>query len=142
MCRALALFLLLPLGCSSYTGDLRVLQGTWTISYSFGEEERNQRWETLKIQLSVDDHLISKIEGEKLETLWRIALRDDVVPKQIDLEIIDGEEKGQIHRGIYELDRDGWHLCIQKDADKPRPHTLVPGEKGSGIYFLRLVRPI
>jgi uncharacterized protein (TIGR03067 family) len=137
MARRAFLFLLLcASGCISYTGDVRRVQGIWRIKESYGEEE-NQSKAAFDTQLTIDGHLIIA-DGER--AVWRFELNEAVEPREINLSVLSGPEKGAMHRGIYHVKGDQWILTIQKEADRPRPTKFDIGEKGSGLFTILLVR--
>ena len=52
-------------------------------------------------------------------------------PKTIDLEVTSGSYKGQVYRGIYELDGDTLRVCLAQPERVERPTEFSAG-KGSG----------
>jgi uncharacterized protein (TIGR03067 family) len=58
-------------------------------------------------------------------------------PKEIDLTVREGRQKGKTLKGLYRLDGDRLTLCIQFAADGPAP-TELAAKAGSGLELLHL----
>ena len=73
------------------------------------------------------------------------ALDTSARPRRIDLTVTGGSSssvlawKGQVRRGIYELDGDRLLLSLAEDGAEVRPAGFEPGE-GRDVYELRRVR--
>jgi uncharacterized protein (TIGR03067 family) len=117
------------------TGDLKKLQGSWTI-----------------VELETDGSQMpaygSKIvlDGENFTT---IAMGNDYggtvefdgskKPKTFDLLFTSGQHKGKKSLGIYELKGDTWRICLAFAGIKTRPKTFATAA-GSGFALETLKR--
>jgi uncharacterized protein (TIGR03067 family) len=102
--------------------ELAKLQGTWHV---IGVEENGQKTPEDKLKeangtvtIQADKHTL-KLGGQDRGTAT-IKLDPNAKPKQYDLHITEGPEKGKVLQGIYELEGDTWRLCLSKDG-KSRP---------------------
>jgi uncharacterized protein (TIGR03067 family) len=117
------------------TGDLKKLQGTWTVV-------------ALEVDGSTMPSAGSKIvlEGERFTT---IAMGDDYggavlldprkSPRTFDLLFDSGPHKGMKSLGIYELDGDTWRICLAFAGINTRPKEFAT-KPGSGFALETLQR--
>jgi uncharacterized protein (TIGR03067 family) len=68
----------------------------------------------------------------------RVKLEEAAEPRRIDLRFDSGPEAGNVNRGIYELERGVWKLCLATRGDtRPSEFATAPG---SGIALEILKR--
>ena len=100
------------------SADMRLLQGSWTCTLrTIGEKELypSQGKRTLEIK--------GRIYGE-----GTLTLDSSTKPKQLDVKLSSGDDKGKTMKGIYEF-RDGdlvW--CFNNAPDGPRPTSFDPDQ--------------
>src|SRR5438552_18023971 len=103
---ALAAVLLVMSGDEAIRKDKAALQGTWKV---FASEQDGAKVPAADIK---DLHLIFKAdvirvrEGGKEETKFTFLIDPTKKPKEIDLTIQFGPNKGKIDRAIYQIDGD------------------------------------
>jgi uncharacterized protein (TIGR03067 family) len=69
------------------------------------------------------------------------TLGPDADPKTIDTVDLNGPQKGQLRKGIYELRDDSLKLCIAaKDAPRPQRFSTKAGEDGTGDMVITFQR--
>jgi len=95
--------------------DRRKLQGTW-MARSIEFHGRQELGDAVKsIQMAIAGNKMS-VRGAAPD-LGKYAnvtfkLDSSTAPRVIDITIADGDEKGTVIKGIYELEDDGWRLCV------------------------------
>ena len=103
--------------------DLDKLQGMWTIASGKydGEELDANLVSKLSFEVKGDQFLI-KGDDEVVKQYAKIALKLDPTakPKLIDFRVTQGDDKGNVIEGVYELDGDEFKICAKLDA-KERP---------------------
>lgn len=78
------------------------------------------------------DKISTPLDDDDTEIGYTLAPDSD--PKGIDTVDLNGEAKGERHKGIYELNGDVLRLCIGgKDAPRPRRFTTKPGDEGGEL---------
>lgn len=117
------------------TGDLKKLQGTWTV-VELEADGAKMPYAGSKIVLS----------GQKFTT---IAMGNDFKgtvefdaskkPKTFDLLFTAGPHQGKKALGIYELDGDTWRICLAFAGIKTRPKAFAT-TPGSGFALETLKR--
>jgi len=116
-------------------GDLKKLQGSWTVT-ELESEGRKMPYSGSKIVL----------DGEKFTTIamgsdygGTVELDTTKSPKTFDLLFTSGPHKGAKSLGIYELDGDTWRICLAFAGIKTRPKEFVT-KPGSGFALETLKR--
>jgi len=95
--------------------DRRKLQGTW-MARSIEFHGRQELGDAVKsIQMAIAGNKM-RVRGAAPD-LGKYAnvtfkLDSSAAPRAIDIIIADGDEKGTVIKGIYELEEDGWRLCV------------------------------
>ncbi len=116
-------------------GDLKRLQGTWTI-VALEVDGRAMPYSGSKIVL----------EGQKFTTIamgndygGTVELDPAKSPKTFDLLFTSGPHKGTKSLGIYELDGDAWRICMAFAGIQTRPKEFATAP-GSGFALETLRR--
>lgn len=55
----------------------------------------------------------------------KITLDSSRSPKAIDLQVVDGPEKGNLYKGIYVLEGDHYKICRHTKPGQDRPATFA-----------------
>ncbi|HEV2445570.1 MAG TPA: TIGR03067 domain-containing protein [Candidatus Sulfopaludibacter sp.] len=116
--------------------DADFLQGSWAVS-----------------SLEVDGESMSpdmlaearvEIQGNRFRSVGMGAVFDGIVtldpdarPKAFDLAFTKGPEKGNTNLGIYELDGDGWRLCLATRGDARPKKFAAKANTGHALETLR-----
>lgn len=107
--------------------DAARLQGSWAI-VSVEIEGGPLPMDMLKnARLSVEGNRYSVRLGEtNLEVIFKLDA--STFPKAIDLIVLDGPDRGKIHRGIYTFEADQFKICrtIVPDTSRPLEFTTWP----------------
>jgi uncharacterized protein (TIGR03067 family) len=95
--------------------DQRKLQGTWK-ARSIEFHGRQELGDAVKsIQMAIADNTM-KVQGNApdLDKYANVTFKLDpsAAPPAIDITIANGEEKGTVIKGIYEVEDDSWRLCV------------------------------
>lgn len=95
--------------------DQRKLQGTWK-ARSIEFHGRQELGDAVKsIQMAIAGNKMSvRGTAPDLDRYGQVTFKLDpsAAPPAIDITIATGEEKGTIMKGIYEVDKDNWRLCV------------------------------
>ena len=95
--------------------DRRKLQGTWTAS-SIEFHGRQELGEAVKsIQMAIAGNEMSvRGTAPDLNKYAKVnfELHPSSAPRAIDITIANGDEKGTVIQGIYEVEDDIWRLCV------------------------------
>ena len=109
--------------------DLEKLQGTWTVvsmemDGKFMSAEARQK---IKLTLDGENYVFKNGDGGNAG-LYKIDPSRD--PKELNIVIGGGEEKGKVYLAIYKIDGDTMTQCMEL-SNKNRPHEFT-GKAGSG----------
>jgi uncharacterized protein (TIGR03067 family) len=116
--------------------DRAALQGTWKVTESVSKGEKAPLEDLFLIFRG--DAILVREEGKTAEN-FSFLLNPTKKPKEIDLTIKVGAQKGRLDRGIYKIDGDTLRICIQTDKDAPRP-TEFASPKDSSLWLVVLQR--
>jgi uncharacterized protein (TIGR03067 family) len=116
--------------------DLDLLKGKWTIVSVIEDGKPNEDENGGTITFAEDKMVLQVKDGEHSGTFKLNATKK---PKQIDVTPLDGDEKGKVMEGIYELTKDGLKICIADHAGTTRPTAFISKED-SGVVLLTLKR--
>jgi uncharacterized protein (TIGR03067 family) len=111
--------------------DVAKMQGTWVFTkYVNGGIVYTDKEQLKKLELTVKENMSTfrRVDNDNV-THSRHTLRPNKNPKEIDIEILDGPDKGKTLPGIYAVDGDELRLCINR-AGKDRPKKFE-SEAGS-----------
>ena len=100
--------------------DLEKLQGTWVMAELEVEGVRvpDEKLRDTKLVIKGNKYIVT-VKDKRFETT--ITLDPTKDPKQIDAVFADGPTKDKVHRGIYEVKGDAFHLCRGFDPETERP---------------------
>jgi len=70
-----------------------------------------------------------------------VKLDPDARPKAFGLAFTKGPEKGNTNLGIYELDGDGWRLCLATRGDARPKKFATKADTGHALQTLRRTAP-
>lgn len=120
--------------------DLDFLQGSWSI-----------------VSLEVDGHSVSQdmvsdgrieVKGSRFRSLdmgavyeGEIELDPAASPKSFDLVFTKGPEKGNRNLGIYEIEDDGWRMCLATRGDARPREFATKSHTGHALQRLRRGAP-
>jgi uncharacterized protein (TIGR03067 family) len=111
--------------------DLQAFQGTWRLS---AKEQDGKKFseEEIKDVISTSDGSgkVSVRRGGKVINEGSIKLDPAKKPRTIDVTFTEGERKGQMVLGIYEIESDAFRVCIARPGEG-RPADFS-AEVGSG----------
>ncbi len=119
--------------------DRAALQGVWKVTASEQGGERVPADDIKDLFLIFQGEAIQIREGGKAEVRFAFALAPTKSPKEIDLTIQVGPNKGKVDRAIYRLDGDNLSICIQSDRDAPRPREFAT-RAGGKLWLVVLQR--
>lgn len=117
--------------------DLDHLQGAWQISAleMDGQQIPADMIHGARIEIAGDRFTSTGMGAEYSGT---IKLDSAAKPCEIDMKFTSGPEKGNVNLGIYELQKNGWRLCIaMRGGIRP---TQFATELGSGFALETLTR--
>jgi uncharacterized protein (TIGR03067 family) len=98
--------------------DKAALQGTWKVTSSVSKGVKAPPEEIFLIFRG--DAILIREDGKTAEN-FSFALDPSKKPKEIDLTLKVGAQKGRVDRGIYQIDGGTLRICIQSNKDAPRP---------------------
>ena len=105
--------------------DRAAMEGTWRVTASEQNGERVPEADLKDLFLIFEGPAIYIREGGKTELKFASLLYPTKKPKEIDLMVRFGPNKGRVDRAIYEIDGDTLRLCIQADTKEPRPRDFT-----------------
>lgn len=117
--------------------DVESLQGTWTISRLEMDGRTMPDSMVSGARVEVAGNRFTSI-GMGAEYSGILELDPSKKPPQFDLKFDRGPEKGNVNRGIYQLEVDSWTICLNTTGGaRPKAFKSPPG---SGIAVEVLVR--
>jgi len=105
--------------------DRAALQGTWKVMESTSKGDKVPADELKDLYLIFKDNAINIREGGKTSENFLFLIDPTKNPKEIDLILRVGPQKGRVDRGIYQLDGDTLRICIQTNKDQARPREFA-----------------
>jgi uncharacterized protein (TIGR03067 family) len=141
--RTLVLAALL-LGSGAFSADLTsddktLLEGTWALQALEinGEKVSITDFQTGKVQearlVIKGDQYLFYLGKDKVAFMHK--MNPAATPKEIDLTVRSGPEKGKAYRGIYKLETDTYTICRNIDLEKARPSEFVTKPR-SGLMIV------
>ena len=117
--------------------DLKLLQGTWTVTNlkMEGQEMPDEMVGDAQIVIKGDRFTST---GMGVVYKGRLLLNATVDPRHVDMKFDAGPEKGNTNFGIYKLDGDMWKLCLATRGPV-RPKKFA-SPAGSGFAVQTLTR--
>ena len=112
--------------------DIEKWQGDWQAVSMETDGKPTPADELNKIELTVtgtEYHFRSGAFSEHGKYVFRATKN----PKELDIVVGDGADKGKVYLVIYKIDADRLTLCLEKD-NKRRPEKFT-GEAGSGCVL-------
>jgi len=121
-------------GGGDAANELKKLEGVWQPTGGERSGKPTDRFNRSKLTISGDSFHVQ--EGGK--QLFKAALKLDSSksPKTLDLTIVDGEEKGQVVLGIYELNNDDLKIGFSKPGSDTRPKQFATQENSEHIVII------
>ena len=101
--------------------DAEKMAGEWTMASGErdGQAIPDEFRTGLKRTVKDDEYIVTK-DGETIGK-GKFTLDPSKKPKTIDITLSEGEQKGMVIRGIYELDGDTFKICYaQPGVDRPK----------------------
>jgi uncharacterized protein (TIGR03067 family) len=115
--------------------DLALLQGSWSI-VSLEMDGEIVPPDTLAARIEIKGSRFRSLGmGEVYE--GTVTLDPSVRPKAFDLTFTKGPEKGHTNRGIYEIEPNGWKLCLATRGDARPRKFAAPKGAGHALETLR-----
>lgn len=119
--------------------EIALWQGDWQ-AVSFETDGKQLPPEPLKhisLRVTGTDYIFQNA-GAKFSERGSYRFYPDQNPKQLDILVGEGADKGKIYRTIYMVDGDLLTICLRSD-NKERP-TEFTGKAGSGCVLERWLR--
>jgi uncharacterized protein (TIGR03067 family) len=113
--------------------DLERLQGEWSCSLQIrsGQKSPEEAIETIFREIKNDEMVISLFD-KPLQKM-KFKLNEKTSPKEIDVEFLDGPNKGKTALGIYEVNGDEFKIC-NSNPGNPRP-TAFESKEGTPTAY-------
>jgi uncharacterized protein (TIGR03067 family) len=113
------------------------LKGKWSVVEVFGPDGQKAPEEYVKdskMTITEDKMKFTTKEGKQPEASYKVnpARR----PKEIDLVVVDGPEKGKTIKAIYSLEGNTLKIA-HAGPDAERPRDLPPNAKQVGLIVLK-----
>jgi uncharacterized protein (TIGR03067 family) len=104
--------------------DQDLLRGVWSLSSAEanGQPLPEGTFEGAKLTVKGDEYHVERGEM-KLDFEYRLDPTQK--PKEIDLIPKDGEQRGKVFRGIYELSEDTFKICRSLQPEQERPKEFA-----------------
>ena len=119
--------------------DLAKLGGTWQVvgHQTNGKPTNEEHWR--KVQFVFNGTRLTFLGDEVLsKKIAKITLVIDpaTTPAVIDLKIVEGEFKGTMLEGVYEIKGDDLKICFRNDEMKNRPTDFSTNQDASRVLFV------
>lgn len=113
--------------------DFDRLQGEWscTMQVRAGQKQPEEVVETLFRTVEKDTMIVSLFD-KPLQKL-KFKVNEKSTPKEIDLEFLDGPNKGKVALGIYDVKGDEFKIC-NSNPGQPRP-TAFESKEGTPTAY-------
>ncbi len=120
--------------------DLDKLQGTWrAVSLEAqGQKAPAEAIEAAELTLTITgDKYVEKQKGETSEE-GTLKFHPDKNPRQLDIHIGTGKDKGKTQLAIYKIDGDAFTVAIAPAESKERPESFTT--KADTPYAVQVLR--
>jgi uncharacterized protein (TIGR03067 family) len=118
--------------------DDKALEGTWIIVSAQMQGKEVPAKEIEDREATFADGKMTARKGTKTLNVFRYKANATTKPRSIDLDGIEGDEKGKKWLAIYEINGDEMKLCISVDG-KDRP-TEFRTQEGKNLVLLAFKR--
>jgi uncharacterized protein (TIGR03067 family) len=113
--------------------DLKAMAGTWEATEVVSNGAVIPKDRVAPIRLTVEGAKYTvRVPDQGVVEEGTLKPAADKKPKEIDLEITAGNDKGKTQVGVYEIDGDTLKLCLARPGAKERPKELASKE-GSNV---------
>jgi uncharacterized protein (TIGR03067 family) len=119
--------------------DLQAFKGTWRL---ISKEVDGKKFSEEEIQdvIATNDGAgkVSVRHGDKVFNEGTVKLDPTKKPRAIDVTFIEGERKGQMVLGIYEIEDDAFRVCVARPGDeRPAEFSAKAGSGRTLITYRR-----
>ena len=113
--------------------DLDRMQGEWgcTLQIRAGQKQPEEAIETIFRTVEKDTMIVSLFD-KPLQKM-KFKLNEKATPKEIDVEFLDGANKGKVALGIYDVSGDEFKIC-NGNPGQPRP-TAFESKEGTPTAY-------
>lgn len=113
--------------------DLERLQGEWscTLQIRSGQKQPEEAIETIFREI-VNDTMTISLFDKPLQKM-KFKLNEKTSPKEVDVEFLDGPNKGKVALGIYDVTGDEFKIC-NSNPGQPRP-TAFESKEGTQTAY-------
>jgi uncharacterized protein (TIGR03067 family) len=110
------------------TGDLKLMQGTWTFKPA----------EDVDVTWSLEGETL-KATAQGQEFVCKVTLNSQVSPRTIDFFVTQGpnEMVGRTAMGIYRIENDGVTFCVARPGDERRPGEFKDVEDETYLFVIK-----
>ena len=107
--------------------QLRLLEGSWSFASLEIEGERISAAHTQHARLLIDgDRFRMESPGANYEGVFNIDVEHE--PHHIDIEFVEGPEAGKWNFGVFRLEGDRLHICLDmRGKERPQAFTIAAG---------------
>jgi uncharacterized protein (TIGR03067 family) len=118
--------------------DAEALQGTWKLASVVrnGEEVPADFLQSAKLVVKGERYSVTAGDQSAVATFKMDASKK---PRQIDFTYIEGPQKGETIKGIYEVEGDTYRMCRGLTSESERP-TKFAAPADSGLIFVVMKR--
>ena len=116
--------------------DLKAMAGTWRVVEAVRDGKTLSADQTKMITLIVEETGKGIVKrGDHVGFEGQFTVNPSKSPKEIDVEQTSGgENKGNVTRGIYQIEGDSLKLCTPEPGKTDRP-TEFTAKPGSGHFY-------
>lgn len=109
--------------------DLEKLQGRWQAARYIVDGKELDAKEVKGIQLTVKDDVSTYVHGD-IEAKGKYKLNPAKNPKELDILVTTGADKGKTYLAIYEWDGADLRICLTRTGkERPTKFASTPGSK-------------
>jgi uncharacterized protein (TIGR03067 family) len=113
--------------------DLKHIQGVWRIESREVGGKKEPTEKSKDITITIDGDKVTVKLGDKVLMAGTQRLDSAKTPKAIDTTIVEGEHKGTVMLGIYEIDGETLKVCFDTEGKK-RPTEFKTAE-GTKLFL-------